>query len=332
VLFDFGRLHRVTYGDKGGHMQLFATTFQAVATLLAIGILGFWLISRRIIGELAIGSLSALAIDIALPCLIFANIISNFKPDASGAWWLLPLGWAIFTIGACALTWICSTIAATETRWEFRACLFFQNGIFLPLTIIAQMFGADSIQVTELFLFTLLYPAFFFTTAPAFFRAGLTFNRSRVFNSVLISTVAAMAIKLCGLDRFIPTFVVLSLKQVGALSVPLLMIIVGGSIFLDFKQQGRIRWLEVMKFVLAKNVIFPLATLGFLLLLRPSYTMALFIMLQGAVPPVTALPVFADRYQGDRGIVNQFMVASFLFALISVPVAILLFEYFFSPG
>jgi malate permease and related proteins len=109
------------------------------------------------------------------------------------------------------------------------------------------------------------------------------------------------------------------------------MIIVGGSIFLDFKQPGRIRVLEVIKFVLIKNIIFPLATLGFLILIQPPYQIALLIMLQGAVPPITALPVFAERYQGDRGMVNQFMVASFFLSLLTVPAALMLFSLYFTP-
>ena len=160
----------------------------------------------------------------------------------------------------------------------------------------------------------------------------MSFNRSRVLNPVLISTLAAMTIKLSGADTFIPRFLVSSFKQVGAISVPLLMIIVGGSIFLDFQQPGRIRALEVMKFVLVKNAIFPLAALGALILLRPPYPIALIVMIQSAVPPITALPVFAERYQADRGMVNQFMVASFLAALITVPAAIMFFGHFFAPG
>jgi malate permease and related proteins len=310
-------------------MQLFSATFQAVAILLAIGLLGFWLIRRRLLGEPCLGPLSALAIDIALPCLIFANIIGTFKPASSGIWWLLPLCWAGFTAAAFLLSMACASISAPATRREFIACLFYQNGIFLPLTIIVQVFGPESELLVGLFLFTLLYPAFFFTTAPVFFKAGVTFNLARVLNPVLISTIAAMAIKLAGLDIFIPAFIVAALKQVGAISIPLLMIIVGGSIFLDFKQPGRIRVLEVIKFVLLKNIIFPLATLGVLILIHPPYQIALLIMLQGAVPPITALPVFAERYQGDRGMVNQFMVASFFLSLLTVPATLMLFSLYF---
>jgi hypothetical protein len=313
-------------------MALFLTTFQAVATLLAIGCLGFWLISRHFIAEHAMGPLSFLAIDIALPCLIFANIITGFNPASAGAWWLLPLVWVAFTAGTFGMAFISSYLAEPGTRREFRACLFYQNGIFLPLTIITQLFGPDSILLVTLFLFTLVYPAFFFTTAPVFFKADMSFNRSRIMNPVLISTLAAMVIKLTGADAFIPGFIVFSLRQVGAISVPLLMIIVGGSIFLDFKQPGRIRVLEAMKFVLAKNILFPLAVLGMLVLLRPPYPIALIVMIQSAVPPITALPVFAERYQADRGMVNQFMVASFLAAMVTVPAAIMLFGRFFSPG
>ena len=71
------------------------------------------------------------------------------------------------------LTFICSTVARAEYRREFRVSLLFQNGIFFPLAIIAEMYGTNSVLLVELFLFTLLYPAFFFNASPLFFSKGL---------------------------------------------------------------------------------------------------------------------------------------------------------------
>ena len=67
-------------------MSLFIATFESVAVLLGIGVLGFWIIRRRILPGDILGFLSPLALDIALPCLIFANIIQNFSPGESHGW------------------------------------------------------------------------------------------------------------------------------------------------------------------------------------------------------------------------------------------------------
>jgi len=74
-------------------MDLFITTFESVAVLLGIGILGFLIIKKRIVPGNIIGLLSPLALDIALPSLIYINIINNFEPSKSTNWWQLPLWW-----------------------------------------------------------------------------------------------------------------------------------------------------------------------------------------------------------------------------------------------
>ena len=71
-------------------MDFFLITFESVIVLLGLGALGFLIIQRKIIPEQALDVLSPLALDIALPCLIFANIITTFTPETIPQWWLLP--------------------------------------------------------------------------------------------------------------------------------------------------------------------------------------------------------------------------------------------------
>jgi len=311
-------------------MNLFITTFTAVGTLLIIGLLGFWLLSRRILIENALGPLSVLAIDIALPCLIFANILRDFHPEKYPLWWTLPIWWIGFTIFLWVMTTVLMIIPRKTNRREFRFSLFFHNGIFFPLAIIVELFGTDSPYVVDLFLFTLFYPAFFFNTAPLFFGKKVkSLNWSRIFNPILAATVLAILTRLTGAHEFVPAFVVSGLRLVGNMAVPLLMIILGGNIFLDLQKTGKIAAFECLKFIGMKNIVFPLVTLGILILLSPPYYIALIIMIQSAVPPITAVPILAEREGGDRTIVNQFMVASFGISLITLPIMILLFSRFF---
>ncbi|HOO46309.1 MAG TPA: AEC family transporter [Deltaproteobacteria bacterium] len=311
-------------------MDIFITTFTAVGTLLFIGLVGFTILSRHLLIENALGPLSVLAIDIALPCLIFANIIRDFHPETYPLWWTLPIWWLGFTALLWLMTTVLTPVSQKATRREFRFSLFFHNGIFFPLAIIVEMFGADSVHVVDLFLFTLFYPAFFFNTAPLFFGKKMqSLNWARIFNPVLAATVVAILIKLTGAHEIIPSFVVSGLRLVGNMAVPLLMIILGGNIFLDLRRPGKLAVHESLKFILIKNIVFPLIVLGVLILLKPPYYIALIVMIQSAVPPITAVPILTEREGGNRTIVNQFMIASFGISLITLPVMILLFSRVF---
>jgi len=313
-------------------MDLFAITFQSVIILLGIGVFGFLIVQRKVVAEDALGALSNLALYLALPCLVFVNIVSNFSPQETPDWWVLPLWWIVFTGIAALLTGLLMFISQKTTRREFAMSLFLHNGLFFPLAILTGMFGASSPYLVSLFLFMIFYPAFLFNIYPFFFgKNKKKINMKRIFNIVFISTLVALIIRLVDLDLYIPSAVISILTMLGAMTVPLLMLVIGGSLSLTFQRKGKIYSGEIAKFVVMKNIMFPLVFLGVLLIIRPSYQIALLLMLQSAVPPVTALPMFTKRVGGNESIVNQFLLGSFIVSLVTIPVMISLFTVFFSP-
>jgi len=104
------------------------------------------------------------------------------------------------------------------------------------------------------------------------------------------------------------------------------MIILGGNIYNDYIKKGNLQLVEIVKFVAVKNFVFPLIFLGILFFIKPSYPVALIILIQSAVPPVTAVPLVTERLGGDRSITNQFIVGSFITSLISIPIMVYIFE------
>jgi predicted permease len=159
-------------------------------------------------------------------------------------------------------------------------------------------------------------------------RSGFV-NWRRIANPILITTSVAIIIQLIGVGEYIPDFIISIFEMLGSMALPLLMLILGGNIYIDFKASGKIYVWEVIKFVLAKNVFFPLVFIGMLLLTKPDYSLALIIFLQSAVPPITAIPILAERCGGNRNIASQFVLGSFIFSVISIPAMVYLFIMFF---
>jgi len=314
-------------------MDLFITTFESVAVLLVIGLIGFWIIKKKLVPGNVLGLLSPLALDIALPCLIFVSLINNFKPQENPTWWQLPLWWGFFTIIALGLTFLFSFISKKKTKREFAISLFYQNAIFFPLAIFAGLFGDNSIYISLLFIFTIFYAAMFFSSYFLFFKKidKKLINWKRIVNPVVIATIIALIIIFFEAQNIVPNLLIRILTLLGGMTIPLIMIILGGNIYVDFHKKGEIQIFEITKFVLIKNFLFPLIFLGIIILLKSvlSYPVALIIILQAAVPPITAVPLVIERVNGDRAIVNQFTVASFTFSLISIPFMVYLLDVFF---
>lgn len=317
-------------------MSVFLITLQAVLALLGIGLLGFWIIGRRRVPSDTLAFLQSLAIDIALPLLVVGNLITSFSPQAYPDWWRMPLWWLGFTAVALGLSLSASFLAKKEIRSEFTISLFYQNGLFFPILILQGLFGAGNQYLVPLFLFVIFHPSMIFSTYTLFFgkRApGETLNWRRIVNPVLVATIIGLVIGLVSINEYVPSFVTTIVTMVGAIATPLIMLILGGNIYNDFmyRTDNNRRWYipEVIKYVAVKNVVFPLVFLALLLWLRPDPTVALIVMIQAAVPPITAIPVFAERCGGNRQIGSQFVVASFIFSIFSVPIFLYLFSRFF---
>lgn len=317
-------------------MSIFLITLQAVLTLLGIGLLGFWVIGRKRVPSDTLAFLSSLAIDIAIPLLVLANLISDFSPQEYPDWWRMPLWWLGFAIVSLALSLSASFLVRKEIRSEFTISLFYQNGLFFPILIIEGLFGGDNPYLVPLFLFVIFHPSMVFSTYTLFFGKRIQkekLNWRRIVNPVLVATIVGLIIGLVSVNEYIPKFLIIIVTMVGAIATPLFMLILGGNIYNDFmyKADNGKRWYipEVVKFVVIKNVVFPLIFLALLLWLRPNSTIALIVMLQAAVPPITAIPIFVERCGGNRQIASQFIFASFVLSIVSIPALLYLFSRFF---
>lgn len=312
-------------------MEIFGIVLQSVLVLLGIGVIGFWITRRNILPENVLGFLSTLATDIALPATVFASIMINFNPAEFPNWWQLPLWWLLFTGIIFAMSMAFRYISRKETRPEFTISLFFQNGLFFPLIILSGIFGTDTPYIAILFIFMMFHPTLFFGTYQFFFKKtpGQPVRWQRVINPVLIATALAILIQAVDIERFFPTFLLDIFKILGAMALPLVMIILGGSLYLDFQQKGRFYLGEITKFIIVKNLVFPLVLIGVLLLLRPTYNIALMFFLQAVVPPVTAAPILTARAGGNKAVATQFVFASFIASMLTIPAMFLLFNHLF---
>nr|WP_319494245.1 AEC family transporter [uncultured Desulfobacter sp.] len=312
-------------------MNMFIVVSQSVGIMFFIGFLGFFVAKRKLVPIDVLDLLSPLVLEIALPSLIFFRIIKTFKPANFPGWYLYPIYWMIFTIAAILMSNIFKRLFQKEIQEETNLALVFQNGLFIPIIVITETFGADASLLVDLFLFTIFYPAFFFNTYHLFFKKGKQkFSLKKTINSVMIATALGLLLKFTNGDQLIPEFILTALKMVGGMTIPLLMLIIGGNIYVDLQKTGKAVWSEIIKFIVVKNILFPMIGLGIILLFRLEYNIAFIIVMQAATPPLTALPIFASRAQGNREIVNQYLVSSLMFTLISLPLVLFVFDYLYN--
>ena len=296
---------------------------QAVAVPIVVGLLGFWVLQRRMIEGAHLKVLAVLALDIALPCHVLVTLLDRFEPYAMPDWWNRPLWWAGSVLFFALLALPGRRLFPADVRREAGATLFYPNAVFLPMVIIMELFGRDSAYLTDLFLFTLFFSMFYFNTIGRFY-AG-TPGRLRLVNPVLAATLCGVLLKILRIDFIAPEFLRSGLRLVGAMAAPALLLLLGGNIFMDLTRPRDVFRRDALLFVLLKNIVIPLAMLGILFVIRPAFAPALILMLHAAVPPLTSLPAMTERCGGQRAVVGRYMVAAFACSLITVPLFMIAF-------
>lgn len=315
-------------------MTIFLSTLQAVGVMLGIGFLGFWIIARKIVSPDIIKVLTPLVIDIAVPCMVFTDILARFEPSHFPDWWALPIWWTGFTVFSGLFTFVAIRVFNKNLRSEAGIGLLYPNAIFTPIVIIPGIFGASSPLMVELYLFTLLFPFFLFNSYELIFggkKSGFKLGWSRLFNPILIATVIAVIFKLTGISFYVPDVVTGITRSVGSIAFPLIMLLIGGNIYIDSQTKGRLLLKETALFILAKNVLLPAVTLFALFLVKPPFPVAFLVFILSAVPPVTAVPILVQRLKGNVAAADQFLVGSFLFSLVTLPLGMWAFGLVF-PG
>ena len=315
-------------------MDVFLKVFESIAILFGIGLIGFTVISRKIVPIKILDVLSPLILDIALPCLIFTNIISRFDPLNFTDWWTLPIWWIGFTVVTILLSLIAMKLVKKEFGAEFGISLLYPNMIFIPMVIIQNLYGDNSTVLVELFIFVLFFPAFMFNTYHLFFRNSNSgkqkFSWKKFFNPILVATIFAVSMRLTNFDSYVPDVFFSIAKILGNTALPLVLFLIGGNIYVDYKRKGDVKIKPILIFVLVKNFLFPLIVLVLLVIFKPSYSLAFIIFLLSAVPPITTVPILIGKAGGNTAISNQYILSSFIVSIISIPLVMMIFDNYFS--
>jgi predicted permease len=316
-------------------MELFVAAFKSVAVLMGIGVIGFAILARKTVPLEVLRVISPLVLEVALPCMIFYNIVNRFDPSRMPDWWKLPLWWTGMIAFFLLLTLVFMRYVHPEYKGESGVSLFYPNATFFPIGIIPIVYGSDTHLLVDLFLFTLLMPIIVFNGYAFFFRSKVpeqkfNFKDSKILNPILVATLLAVLVKLTHVDTAIPGFLISITEIVGATALPLLMLNIGGNVYVDFKRRGKFDFKASAKFVLIKNILFPASTLGMILLIRPPISVATLIMIQAAMPPLSAVPVLTERAGGNVPLVNQFLISSFMFSIATIPLSLWCFDIFYN--
>jgi len=285
--------------------ELFVSTLVGILKVFFIGIIGASIFYGTKIKESYLDVLSAFFVRIALPCLIFKNLATNFRPGEIYHWWIFPLlGISLFFAGGILAYAYTKMDSSVKHREIFISSVVFHNSIILPLAIAPVLFSPEKLEtfLSYLFLYNLL-------TVPAFFTAGVWLMKSAVGEKMSITnfvnppnaaTILGLAVGGFGLLPYIPEYFMEPVSMFGSLTTPISMIIVGGIIITSIPKVKGGDWADPIKVMILKSFVLPSIACALVCLYRPSENVGLFIIIGASMPVGSTLAVICPANESIR--------------------------------
>lgn len=299
-----------------------------VMQIFLLGLVGYFLVKKNILGKDGLSSLSRLVIDIALPLLIFCQLVKGFSFSLYRNWWVFPLISLAVTVAGLVLGFLFNVfIKGAQQRLQFLSLVTFQNSGYLPLALIAALLPKNEAEPVFIYLFLFLLG---FNLAMwslgiyiLSFHENRKFEWARLFSPPVVATLFSLAVIFTGLHNFIPQGVLKPLQLVGDCTLPLALFVVGGN--LACIRLESINKKAIILMALAKLIILPLLGLLLIIKLNLPQPIGLLILIELAMPPATSLSVIAAHYKKEDLLISQGIFFGHIASVLTIPVFLSLY-------
>jgi predicted permease len=307
-----------------------------------------WAVRRR--GYLAAATttvLSRFVVDVALPALVFTQMLRSVTLDALREGWFTPLLSAVLILIAYVPGVLLAPLFSRGAqRRTFVFLVAIPNWIFLPLPIVAAMYGDAGVRT--LFLYNVGALLMLWTFGVWLLHGGVTAReaaRNIVTNPGLLATAAGIIVALLVPSsnqwetmtgatgtplKLLAGALVQAMAMVGSLTIPVSLLVIGaqlGDLELHVHRPSRALW----GVLVARLIVGPVLTaaVGWAVLragVRIPEVPRMIAYLTATMPVAISCSVFTERFGGDVSLSAQGIFYSTFFSLLTVPVIFFLIQ------
>ncbi|MBP7948636.1 MAG: AEC family transporter [Verrucomicrobiales bacterium] len=299
----------------------------AILPVFGIMVLGFWFRRRGWLAESADRSILFLTINVTYPALILRKVLRDETlHDPANIWLPAACGAGFLTLGI-AIAWLAAPIFGLRggaVRRTFALSVSVQNYGYLPFPILTALFP-HSPWAGVLFVYSLGIEIVLWTLGVVLLTGHLGRAARHVFNPVVGSIIVGLFLNLSGIDRHVPDWSLQLAEMLGALSIPLGLLMAGVSLADLRRLPGRSSgWGVPLGGLMLRLVVLPATMLLPMLFLSPSLEFRRVIAIQAAMPAAVFPMIMARRYGGDEPTAVRVIVFTTLASLATIP--------FFAPA
>lgn len=271
-------------------------------TLPVFALIGIGAITRRLewVKDEAEASLVRLVVNLMMPCLIFDSIVGNpAMRQTSNLVWPPLAGFTFTALGFILALYLARLIGLrdVQTQRTFALSAGIANYGYLPLPIMAQMFGPDSQGI--LMIHNVGVEAALWTVG-VLILSGLSLREGwrKLINPVLISLCLAVALNVSGLSAYVPAVVTGIARTLGKCAIPVGLLTTGSNLAQYLREPRNLLHARVgLGASVLRLGILPVLMLAAAATLPFSIELKRVLVVQAAMP-AAAVPILLARHYG----------------------------------
>ncbi|MFH0791239.1 MAG: AEC family transporter [Candidatus Omnitrophota bacterium] len=308
--------------------ESFKVTGIAVIQIFLLGAIGYFLTKKSILDSPGLDILSRLVVEVTLPILIFCQLIKDFRFNLYPNWWIFPILSIFITIIGLLIGYVfAGFIHGHKQRQQFLSLVAFQNAGYLPLALTATLLTNDKsgTMFIYLFLFLLGFNLLVWSLGVYMLSSheNKRFELGSLFSPPVIAVSSTLIIIFLGLNKFIPQAVLKPLRMIGDCTLPLAMLVTGGSLGLIHLKHIDKKTMGLM--LLAKLIVLPALGLWVIIKFKLPELIGLLIIMELAAPPATSLSVITRHYKKEDLLISQGIFLGHLVSIASLPLFLSLY-------
>lgn len=321
----------------------FGTTFLSMLKILFIILIAGGCVRKNIITQDHLAGLSTATVDVFLPCLIFTNILFGLNPQEFDIWWVIPIAALVMTAVGFVLVALLF-FRELPAKMNMLPIGFIHNSGYLVLPIGAVLYK-DQFELFSVYVFL-----FILGQNPVMWSVGKYMSTADpaakgswkdLVTPPLISILLSLVMVFTGVRDLVILpenemhFLIKlvnglldAMKLLGEATVPVALFVLGGMLGgISFKIRPYV-W-DTIRVLIVKLLLVPLVTILALHYFKVGDShslMAVFLVIQGAAAPATAIMLQIKRYGGDEQKVGSILLVSYGLCMVTLPVWVAVWE------
>ena len=272
-------------------------------------------------------SLSVLTVRVLYPCFFFYHIVgSEEQMPAYSLLLAIGAGFSSILIGFL-VSWIVARVARMndEIRPSFTYCSGIFNYGYFAFPVAISLFGEE---ILSKFIVFNLGVEIAIWSVGILFLSSSGFKFSRLLNPPAISILLALLVKNFGAENLIPSFAWEVVKMLGACSIPVGLLLIGGNVF-DLAKGFKFStgYKVELSSIFVRLLLFPSMMLLYVWVgpIPEEMTwLRKILVVQAAMPSGIFALVVVQIYNGDRATALRTIMASTLGCLLTLPIWLML--------